>query len=309
MSKRGSSSAQKEKSKDEKKRDQSRPRRRRDRDRSPRRNIENRDRSPKRRDNVRDYLRPPQPKLQPRYPPQQFTPLTASVSHVLYEVQYEKFLRWPSQMKTGPVKRDKTKYCEFHRDHGHRTGDCIQLKKEIEFLIRRGHLRRYVAPEDRNQTPSPPPRQPAPAQHQQPLGEINMISRGFAGGGESSSTRKANLQSIRSWETLEVQAMSKLPWLDTTITFSDFDLEGCQHPHDDPLVIRVIVVNKTVHRVLIDNGSSTDIIFASIFDKMGIGREKLEPMSAYLLGFSREKVLPLGSTQLVLTLGNPSCQR
>ena len=51
-----------------------------------------------------------------------------------------------------------------------------------------------------------------------------------------------------------------------------------------------------------------DIIFASTFDKIGIGREKLEPMSAHLLGFSREKVLPLGSTQLVLTLGNPPCQ-
>ena len=68
-------------------------------------------------------------------------------------------------MKTDPEKRDITKYYEFHRDHGHQIDDCIQLKKEIEFLIRRGHLRRYVAPEDRNQAPSPPPRQPAPAQH------------------------------------------------------------------------------------------------------------------------------------------------
>ena len=41
---------------------------------------------------------------------------------------------------------------------------------------------------------------------------------------------------------------------------------------------------------------------------MGIGREKLEPVNAHLLGFSREKVLPLRSTQLVLTLGNPPCQ-
>ena len=102
--------------------------------------------------------------------------------------------------------------------------------------------------------------------------------------------------------------MSKLPRLDNTITFSNFDMEGRQHPHDDPLVIRAVVANKTVHRVLIDNRSSTDIIFASAFDKMGIGREKLEPVSAYLLGFSGEKALPLGLTQLVLTLGNPLCQ-
>ena len=62
MSKWGSPSAQKEKSKDEKKRDRS-PRRRRDLDTSPRRNKEDRDRSPKRKGNVRDRLGLPQPEL------------------------------------------------------------------------------------------------------------------------------------------------------------------------------------------------------------------------------------------------------
>ena len=232
----------------------------------------------------------------------------ASVSQVLYEVQHEKFLRWSSQMKTDSAKRDMTKYCDFHRDHRHQTDDCIQLKKEIEFLIRRGHLHNYVAPEDRNRAPPPLPRQLASAQHQQPLGEINVISEGFVGGGESSSARKAHLYSFISGKTLEVQAMSKLPLLDTTITFSDANLEGCQHPHDDPLVIRVIVANKTVHRVLVDNGSSADIIFALAFEKIGIGRKNLEPVNAHLRGFSKEKVLPLGSVQLVLTLGDPPCQ-
>ena len=135
-----------------------------------------------------------------------------------------------------------------------------------------------------------------------------MISRGFTGGGESSSARKAHLRNIRLGETLEVQTVSKLPRLDTTITFSNSDMEDCQHPHDDPLVIKVVVANKTIHRVLVDNGSSTDIIFASAFEKMGIGREKLEPVNACLRGFSGERVLPLGSIQLVLTLGHPSCQ-
>ena len=135
-----------------------------------------------------------------------------------------------------------------------------------------------------------------------------MISGGFAGGGESSSARKAHLRSIRSGEVLEVQAVSKLPRLDTAITFSDSDLEGCQHPHDDPLVIRAVVANKTIHRVLVDNGSSADIIFTSAFDKMGIRRERLEPVNTHLRGFSGEKVLPLGSIQLVLTLGDPLCQ-
>ena len=104
---------------------------------------------------------------------------------------------------------------------------------------------------------------------------------------------------------MEVQAVSKLPRLNIAITFSDSNLEGCQHPHDDPLVIRAVVANKTIHQVLVDNGSSADIIFASAFDKIGIGKEKLELVSTHLRGFSGEKVLPLGSIQLVLTLGDP----
>ena len=71
-----------------------------------------------------------------------------------------------------------------------------------------------------------------------------MISGGFARGGESSSTQKAHLRSIRSVEIGEIQAVSKLPRLDTSITYSDSDLERCQHPHDDPLVVHAVVANK-----------------------------------------------------------------
>ena len=68
------------------------------------------------------------------------------------------FLRWPSHMRSDPAKRDNTKYCEFYRDYGHRTDDCIQLRKEIEYLIRHGYLRCFIASEgqDQGQQPQPP---------------------------------------------------------------------------------------------------------------------------------------------------------
>ena len=95
LSKQISSFTEKEKSGAEKKRERS-PKRKADRDRSPRRSKGSRERSPTRRGNVRDHRGPPQPELQQRYSPQQYTPLTASVSQVLCEVQHERFLRWPS---------------------------------------------------------------------------------------------------------------------------------------------------------------------------------------------------------------------
>ena len=88
-------------------------------------------------------------------------------------------------MKSDPAKRDDTKYCEFHKGHGHRTDDCIQQKKEIEYLIQRGHLSHYVDSEGQERVQPPPPRQPALIQHQPPLGEIHVISGWFKGGGES----------------------------------------------------------------------------------------------------------------------------
>ena len=119
ISKRGSSSTHKEKSRTDKKWERS-PRRQGDRERSPRKD---RERSPRRRGSVRDSLGPPQPELQQQYSSRQFTTMTTTVSQVLREVQQEIFLRWASQMRSDPTKRDNTRYCEFHRDHGHRTDD------------------------------------------------------------------------------------------------------------------------------------------------------------------------------------------
>ena len=147
ISKKESSSTHKEKSGTDKRRGRS-PKRQSIRERSPKKDEE---RSPKRRGNLRDRLGPPQFERRRRYSPQRFTPLTASVSQVLREVRNEQFLRWPTQMKSDPTTRDNTKYCEFHRDYRHRTYDCIQLKREIEYLIRRGYLRRFISPESQPQ--------------------------------------------------------------------------------------------------------------------------------------------------------------
>ena len=147
ISKKESSSTHKEKSGTDKRRGRS-PKRQSVRERSPNKDEE---RSPKRRGNLRDRLGPSQFKRQRRYSPQRFTPLTASVSQVLREVRNEQFLRWPTQMKSDPFTRDNTKYCEFHRDYGHRTDNCIQLKREIEYLIRCGYLRHFISPESQLQ--------------------------------------------------------------------------------------------------------------------------------------------------------------
>ena len=53
-------------------------------------------------------------------------------------------LKWPEKMKGDPNKRNRNKYCRFHRDHGHDTDKCFDLKQQIENLIRQGKLRNFL---------------------------------------------------------------------------------------------------------------------------------------------------------------------
>ena len=152
ISKKESSSTRKEKGATDRRRGRS-PKRQYDQRKSP---STGRERSPKRQGSLRDRLGPLQTEGRRHYPSQRFTPLTASVSQVLHEVRNEQFLRWPTRMKSDPATRDNTKYCEFHRDYGHRTDNCIQLRREIEHLIKRGYLRHFIYPGNQvqNQTQS-----------------------------------------------------------------------------------------------------------------------------------------------------------
>ena len=88
------------------------------------------------------------------------------------------------------------------------------------------------------------------------------------------------------------------------ISFSDKELEGIQHLHDDPPMLTITVANFQVRRILVDNGSSTDILFAEVYDKLNLGRERLQPIRSPLIGFSGEKVYPLGSITLPVTVGS-----
>ena len=47
-------------------------------------------------------------------------------------------LKWPERMKGDLSKRNKSKHCCFHRDHGHDTDECYDLKQQIEVLFKQG---------------------------------------------------------------------------------------------------------------------------------------------------------------------------
>ena len=44
----------------------------------------------------------------------------------------------------SPNVRDKKKYCRFHKDHGHYIEYCRDLKEQIEKLIPKEKLQRFI---------------------------------------------------------------------------------------------------------------------------------------------------------------------
>ena len=75
---------------------------------------------------------------------QQYTPLIMPLKQVLMQIKDDPSLKWPEKMKGDPNNCNGNKYCYFHRDHGHDTDECFDLKQQIKNLIRQGKLRNFI---------------------------------------------------------------------------------------------------------------------------------------------------------------------
>ena len=93
-----------------------------------------------------------------------------------------------------------------------------------------------------------------------------------------------------------------------TIVFTDENDRRLHHPHDDAIVITLAIANYTTRRVLIDNGSSADILYYPAFQQIRINKEILCQVNVPLIGFGGMKVLPVGMIFLPVVVGSYSRQ-
>ena len=90
---------------------------------------------------------------------------------------------------------------------------------------------------------------------------------------------------------------------DQAITFMDKDAEKVHHPHDDAIIITLLIADYTTRMVLVDNGSLTDILYYPTFQQMRLGRDQLCPVNSPLVGFKGMKVQPVGTIMLPMVVG------
>jgi len=50
----------------------------------------------------------------------------------------------PSRKTRTSEQADQSKHCQYNRNHGHHTEECIALKDQIEELVQVGQLKRFV---------------------------------------------------------------------------------------------------------------------------------------------------------------------
>ncbi|XP_022895220.1 uncharacterized protein LOC111409399 [Olea europaea var. sylvestris] len=195
-----------------------------------------------------------------------------------------------------------SKYCEFHRDHGHTTEDCQALQREIEALIKRVFLKNYTGHDKRPRNDRATRKEPGAGSSAQPTAEtINIIVGGIASGRDTSSGRK---QYARQHAHTPRESSDKVK----DITFGARDLEGVSYPHDDALVVSAVVANFEVKRILVDNGSAANILSQEAFAKMGISPKQLKSVKTPLQGFSGGVIIPEGVVELPITLGSGNTQ-
>src|ERR1044072_63491 len=75
---------------------------------------------------------------------QYLPPLTKTPEYILQEFEGSNNVRQPPLPRRMPHGVDQNKWCTFHQIIGHNTNDCYTLKREIEKLVAKGHIDKYL---------------------------------------------------------------------------------------------------------------------------------------------------------------------
>ena len=198
-------------------------------------------------------------------------------------------------MMENPEKRNYNLYCQYHQDHGHTTENCRSLWDHLDQLVRKGKLKQLLHhssglgsqanSEPRRDIPSRPP-----------LGTINVIFTAPRRIGLCSS----RVMSVAHLSSGDINQNSKRARVEFSLvmSFSNEDKIGTIQPHDDALVITLRIGGYDVKRVMVDQGSATEIMYPDLYKGLNLRAEDLTPYSSPLVSFEGKIIIPKGQIRL-----------
>ncbi|XP_028095260.1 uncharacterized protein LOC114295248 [Camellia sinensis] len=267
------------------------------------RDDRNKGRRNDRADTPRDAAEDAKRKLKPR------TGITTvfkiPIYRILSKIRGEPFVRWPT--KLGSAQRGfNSKYrCTFHEERGHRTEDCLPLKQHFEELVAAGHLVQYIDVGMKVVPSGQAEPNGLAALDVAPQGVINVI-HGIIEPARVCELRGMIKKAEHMREVLSVQPTVKKGKTEEKdiISFSSKDLERIQMPHNDALVVTLRVKGFDIKRILIDQGSSVEIMYYDAFKQMKLEDKDLAPATSPLVGFNSQPEWPIEKIILPVRAGS-----
>uniref|UniRef100_A0A803NKK9 Ig-like domain-containing protein n=1 Tax=Cannabis sativa TaxID=3483 RepID=A0A803NKK9_CANSA len=87
------------------------------------------------------------------------------------------------------------------------------------------------------------------------------------------------------------------------ITFMESDVRWVHHPHADALVVVDNIGGDNVHQILVDNGTSINLLNPQAFKHMGLHKKDLRPVTSSIYSFTEDIIELKGIIKLPIMLG------
>jgi hypothetical protein len=97
---------------------------------------------------------------------------------------------------------------------------------------------------------------------------------------------------------------ARTEWAKVPITFTEEDFKLKSTNHNDAMVIEVNIAGWVIGKILVDNGSSADILFLKTFKKMNLTQHMLHPPEYPLQGFGGKPIKSVGKVFLPVSFGD-----
>ncbi|XP_048635026.1 uncharacterized protein LOC125608635 [Brassica napus] len=190
-------------------------------------------------------------------------------------------------MKAPNSFRSPSLWCDFNRDHSHKTEDCVAIRIEVNELLKKGHLREFLSEKAKShlsKKTSGKPTDVVPASPPRQDQVIHIISGGSKINGICHAAAKKFTWNAK--RGLEAAKPKHLLLGTDKISFTAKEQEKVLAPHHEVLVISLTVANCLVKRIFVDNGSSSNIIFQAAYQDLGLEESALTRRITPLIRFS-----------------------